>query len=397
MRKTLRGLMFLPGVLVAGLGSSVAADEWQDRITLNGFGNWFYSETDATNTYAGATPGGAYENTEFALVFTGTLSPSITAYAQVFWGHGESFSDEQKSEVELDVAAVEWAFHDHANLRFGRSRVPFGIYTEIWDAGIVRPFNQLPQSLYGSSKFIAEFYDGLSVGGDFEGPTGWGFSYDVYGGEMHFEFLEPDETLLEAEGRALRQGQGEGEGGAVAELELTDVLGARIRVGTPVPGLGFGLSYYRGDVEDGSFRKGLTQEVAGVHVEYLGDHWQVRGEHAEAQLEEDAHASYLEVAYHFNDHWQLAARWENLEDDSKAEEVADLGALASTLEHEEWAVGIAYAVNARLVLKASYHLIEGNHLALPADFFTSLRAGNLADLRLDDETRMVQLGVSFTF
>jgi hypothetical protein len=365
---------------------------------LNGFGNWHYGATDENNAFEGATPDGAYDNVNLSLVLSAELSPTVIAYTQVFWGQHETLEDDRESEAELEVAAVQWNIQDNLGLRFGRSRLPFGIYTELWDAGIARPFVDLPQSLYGPSNILGEFYDGLGVTGSVSlGGSNWSLAYDAYVGAMALEFLEPAELLFDEEDEEEEREEGEEEvEPGLREVELSDMIGGRLILETPVVGLSFGISAYRADIEEGFERGAEEQTVFGVHGEYLSDRWSVRAEMAEAEVDERRHASYLEVAYQPSARWQFAAKYEHLETEEQEEEDEEgLGDFDSLLEHDEVAFGVNYWVNPKLVLKLSYHLIEGNHLALPTDFFEQIEEGAVE--ALDDSTRMILFGVSFAF
>lgn len=393
MSKIILSIFVLSALLLPALEAQ--AQSWKDKLRIDLYGNWHYSETDEGNTFNGATADGAYENTELALSLTGELSSSVTVYAQVFWGHEENVGDERESQVELEVAALQWNVADQFGLRFGRSRVPFGVYTELWHAGTARPFNDLPQSLYGEANFVAPFYDGVGITGGVKVGGGWGLTYDAYVGEMSFSFLEPSEAFAAVDGAD----DGEEEEGervlGPREVELTDVVGGRFFLETPIPGFRFGASAYRGDVEAGFERGAEDQTVFGLQAEYLSDRWTVRAEYAEAEVDETREGSYLELGYKLTDHWQLAAKYEQLETRAEADEIEELGTFATTLKHEEIALGLNYWVHDNFLLKLSYHRIDGNHLALPVDFFALAEEGTLE--ALDDRTNLLLFGVSFAF
>ncbi len=373
----------------------VGADGWQDQLTLSGYGNWHYGESDGTAAFAGATPDGAYDNIELILSLSAQISPTVSAYAQVSWGQEESFGDELEEEVDFEIAAVRWEIHEYAKLHFGRSRIPFGLYTELWDAGIARPFVDLPQSVYGPSSILGESYDGIGVSGTVGlGDRGWGLSYDAYLGEMSFDLLEPGESVLELlEGNQAPKDQEEVIG--LREIEVTDLLGVKLLFETPVSGLHFGFSAYRGDIENGTDRDARQQNAYGFQVEYLAARWTIRAEAALSEADETRRGEYLEVAYQLDDHWSVAGRYVHLKTEEEREDIDRLGNLVSLLEHDEISIGINYLVNEQFLLKASYHFIDGNHLAIPVDFFDQLEAGTLEEL--DASTGLLRIGVSFSF
>jgi hypothetical protein len=73
-----------------------------------------------------------------------------------------------------DYGFAEWRFSDALRLHAGRMKHPFGIYSEIFDVGTLRPFYTLSQSVYGAQVDYAK--DRLSLRGEWvmsrNGPAG---------------------------------------------------------------------------------------------------------------------------------------------------------------------------------------------------------------------------------
>lgn len=61
----------------------------------------------------------------------------------------------------------------------GKVNQPFGISTEVFDVGTLRPFQVLPQAFYGPVGLTSESYEGVGLTGSFPLLNSWHLSYDV--------------------------------------------------------------------------------------------------------------------------------------------------------------------------------------------------------------------------
>jgi hypothetical protein len=145
-----------------------AAQSDPEQVHLHGFGSWIYGRTNA-NEYMNGLPGGNYEDLRLALNITARVSDRLKISAQA-----ELSSDEGDVEEEIDFAFAEWSFSDALKLRVGRGKQPFGIYTEVFDVGTLRPFAKLPQGVYGPVGLVGESYDGIGITGTKALSGGWG-------------------------------------------------------------------------------------------------------------------------------------------------------------------------------------------------------------------------------
>jgi hypothetical protein len=362
---------------VIGLAGAVTAAQAQDApsVAIHGFGGWAYGRTD-NNAYLGGLPGGDYRSSDFALNVHASPIEHLRITSQVVWRE-----DEHGHSVELDYAFAEWSFSDALKLRAGAIKQPFGISTEVFRVGTLRPFLELPQAVYGGVGLTGgTAFKGLSLSGAARLGTRWTISYDVYGGGVdQEEFVMPENFLR-------------GQAVSVAnelEVESTrDVLGGHIVVETPVPGLRVGGSAYTGK-ELGSTRR----EVYGLQAEYLIGAWSVRGEYAHETVPGDltVTGAYLEAAYRLGDRWQAAAQHGRLRTHLVG---ADAAVAPSLLDHTETALGVNYWFSPQFVLKLSYHYVDGNRLAAPepADLAAQVRSG-----ALQTKTHLLQFGAQFSF
>lgn len=375
-----------------GSAQTALAGNWVEKVEIHGFGDWSYGQTSGENTYLHATPEGSWDFVDFSLALRAELTKALSVSMQANWNSGERGlrEDDQGERTRLELAFVSWTVTEQATLRFGRARIPFGVYGELFHAGVVRPFVYLPQSVYGPSHFSAESFDGVSLTGEVELKPGWSLAYDAFGGEIPIDRLEPHECVLELAGE---EGDGCGQRG-----RLTDTFGGRLLLRTP-GNLSAGLSFYTGrDAAVGSGSGSGRLQALGVQVEYVVDSWQVRAEAVRAENKgegEVLEGGYLELAYDLTDHWQLATRYDTLNERIEPANLALLGGLESLLDHRDLGLGVNYWVDRQFVLKLSVHRVTGNHFSLPGDFLERLETE--PDLQLDKETTMFAFGASFSF
>lgn len=366
--------------------SPLAAQSLTDSVQIHGFGGWAYAETDG-NSYLMGTPDGSWDNADFALNITAEPMEKLSIVAQI---RGEAVNGED--EFELDYAFAGWSFSDELELRIGRVKHPFGIYGEIYDVGTLRPFFYLPQGIYGPSGFTARAYNGAGLAGWHDWDSGWGLEYDLYFGQIEGDFevvglmtTVPENFLIP------KMNVG---------FEVNNTIGGRLTVNTPVTGLSFGVSAYSGDdyTHLETTEPGLTKTVYLASASYLSKKWSVRAEWADMSRTPDfeAEGGYIEAAYKFNDHWQLAARYDKIDVSFPETDFSILPPFfMQLLTHEEATLGLNYWFRSNLVIRLSYSQIDGNGYAFvstPEEILALLATGEL-----DDRTDMVLFGAQFSF
>jgi hypothetical protein len=365
--------------------STASAQSAMDNVQIHGFGGWAYGQTDG-NAYLVGSEDGSYDNANFALNITAEPMDKLTVVAQI---RGEAVAGADL--FELDYAFANYAFSDQFNARIGRVKHPLGIYGEIIDVGTLRPFYYLPQSIYGPNGYTARAYNGVGIAGWHGWDSGWGLEYDVYGGQIEGDFVIPGllttvpELFLEP-----RMNVG---------FEVNQTIGTRVVVRTPVTGLSFSVSAYRGD--DATHLEDLQEAVREVIVgsaEYLDGPWSVRAEYGSLKRGQDfeGQGGYLEVAGRLNQHWQLAARWDTFEVTFPSTDFSTLPPFFSQLlDHQELALGVNYWFGTKLVVRLSYSQVEGDRMAFLAsseDIQELLMTGEL-----ESKTNLFVFGAQFSF
>ncbi len=349
---------------------------WVRQIDLNGYATWYYGKTSNENKVLGALENGSYETANFHLNLAAAVSERLRVVTQVEW-----LNDPEGAEEELDYIFAEWKLTPTMRVRFGKAKMPLGIYSEFPDVGTLRPFLELPQATYGPVGFLGENYKGVGLTGSL-GSGGWRMGWDAYGGSTALEEDVTGEAFFHGELPELEE---------EIDSEVTrNVIGGRLVVETPVSGLSFGASAMTGTEEAEIDRR---REVYGIQAEYVRGGLTVRAEslHEEVFEAHENTGSYLEASYRFAGHWQVAAEAGRLRSELFG---VDPGELADLLEHDELGLGVNYWFSDNLVVKLNYLRIRGNLLAHPpADELQEIiDAGEL-----EERTNVVLAGAQFSF
>ncbi len=376
-------------LVIVSISSFTLAGEPGD-VVIHGTGGWAVGHSDQYDYLQGEGAGDhQWRNVDLMLNLYSSPSENLRINTQL-WYEIEG----EETEAELEVAFVEWTLNEYLRFKCGLSRVPFGVYADIFDIGTLRPFYHLPQSVYGSVGIVPEGYAGIGLWGQ----TGdeWQIVYDLYVGGMIVPDLDVYRMFIDADG---------GDGGMEeseeleSENDVRDIVGGHLVISTPLKGLSFGFSAFSGKPmpdEEGAEVDAANpawgdHTVHGVQLEYRADSLMLRTEYTFADKDEDIKSYYVELAYAFYGKWQVAGRYEAVEIDPVAEIATNAQSL---LDHEDRVIGLNYWLNPYAVIKFAYHDIEGNMLTHPegSEIMEAVEADEL-----DESNSMVSLGVQFSF
>jgi len=304
---------------------------------IHGFGGWAYGRTNG-NTFDVGNDIGNYHPLTMAVALA--AAPVERLHIAVQAAAVRERGDE--TSIEIDYALAQWQVSDALRLRFGRIKQPFGLSTEVFHVGILRPFVSLPLSIYGPAGIVTESIQGISIVGLRPLKSSWELDYTVYLGHADLPDAPPLVPLNDS-----------------LVHDVTDVVGGRLNLLSST-GVLFGLSAYTGhgprDMHD-------RHVVVGSHVEYNPGVFLLRIEGvAQNAPDEHARAGYLEAAYHLTPQWQMAVRG-----DASNTKFADpdLGAIPNGGQYREGAIGLNYWFVPEFVLKLSLHQATGRRFALP--------------------------------
>lgn len=125
------------------------------------------------------------------LTITSQITPKFRVGFQLL---SRDFGDQDNNKTQLDWAFADYRFKDYLGVRFGKVKLPFGLYNEGRDTDILRPMVFLPQSIYDEQYrpyFLA--YQGTGLYGNISNDKFGSFDYHVYTGGMN---LNKDEMIL---------------------------------------------------------------------------------------------------------------------------------------------------------------------------------------------------------
>ena len=148
-------------MLALALETGTAHAQTPDRYSLQGFGGWAFTDLSRDGRWAeAATKDGEFGNYNFALNFAAQPWNKLSLRTQGFGGHNL-----RGQRLSLDYGFAEYAHSPALKLRAGKVLTPFGLYSEIYDVGTLRPFYYLPQFYQGRLGLIPKAYLGGGVTG----------------------------------------------------------------------------------------------------------------------------------------------------------------------------------------------------------------------------------------
>ncbi|RMF55581.1 MAG: hypothetical protein D6748_15055 [Calditrichaeota bacterium] len=226
----------------------------QNGLNIHGFINQAYAVSRGYEIF-GIPEKGSTDYRTLAIQFRYDASEHSTFVIQ--FSHkrmGNSPIMQKKSDVELDWAFYEYHINDKTSFKFGRIQVPFGIYNEIRDVGVLLPFYQVPYTPYGEGNYTSETVNGITVCQKITRFNPWRIQLELYAGEWQWIewaiFKNPlNQSNIEI----------------VEDADFKNALGAQLWVETPMEGIRLGLGGYRGKVRGGIQ---FVDEVLGEEILY---------------------------------------------------------------------------------------------------------------------------------
>jgi hypothetical protein len=375
-------------VLAVVLEGGSAEAQTAQRFSVRGFGGAAFADLSSDGRWAeAATKDGEFENYNLALSLAAEPVQKLALRTQGFVGHNL-----RGQTLSLDYAFGEYAFASSLKLRGGKVLTPFGLYSEIYDVGTLRPFYYLPQFYQGRLGLIPKGYLGAGLTGTRGLGTDWEVGYDVFGGQMRFaEFTTATLTGIDTSTGLpiIREFE--------TQLVGSEMIGARLLVASPIHGLDAGGSvFYIGKLEqqtDQGRKPYVTGEDATFvngRVQYQRGGFAARGEYFNVFTQyADVRSYYVEVSQRFLKHLQLAAQYEN----SGIELLPGDNSLPPPMKvHESFGLALNFWITPDLVVKLNGYHVEGNMLNRPMGAIVSYLQGTL-----ESETNVLVLGTQFSF
>jgi hypothetical protein len=127
MRRTLSfAIVFLLSTLPAG------AIDWE-RLSINGYTSFEYEKQLDSEGEGAGDPNGSFDADAIDLVLNFQVSDKIRAATDITWEHGAATEDD-RGNVAIEYAFVEYTFSDVFKVRAGKFLTPFGVFNQIHTA-----------------------------------------------------------------------------------------------------------------------------------------------------------------------------------------------------------------------------------------------------------------------
>lgn len=371
-------------LVTIALGQAAQAQEGS-RYSLQGFGGWAYGETNNENLFGySSSPDGVYDNYYFALNVGAKPMDKLSIRAQAFWG-----DDLRGQRTNLDYAFAEWARSPAFKLRIGKVLVPFGLYSETYDVGTLRPFYLLPQFYAGTLGLVPKAYLGGGLTGAPRIGDKWELQYDAFGGQIEFEPFFLDRVTGFDPATRLPQFTRTKE-----EMIGRDMVGGRLLLVSSELGLDFGGSAIHMDdlqVPEGSPLSITKANLYNLRAQYQHGPLAVRAEYFRGTSDsgEGIESYYGEASYRFLRKWQVAAQYEHGE---ILLEPGDNSVPEPLRKHSSLGLALNFWVSPEFVVKLNGYAVDHNMLARPEKAGLAVILGTL-----DDSTGVLVVGAQFSF
>jgi hypothetical protein len=193
-------------------------------VEVHGFASQgFILTTNGNNYLDTGTTSGSFQFSEVGLNFTKSLTDQLRLGMQLF---AQDIGPTGSYNVQFDWFYVDYRFSDWLGVRFGRVKIPFGLYNEVNDIDSARLPVLLPQSIYPleSSNFLL-----AQTGGELYGylrlRSAGALDYHLYAGTIFVDSESSPGSPVQLTG-----------------LNVPYVAGGRVLWETPLEGLRAGVS-----------------------------------------------------------------------------------------------------------------------------------------------------------
>ena len=155
-----------------------------DNMRFHGFISQSFLISQGNDFLVPNSQEGSHELNELGFTAQSNLTPKLRVGFQLL---SRDFGDIDNNQTKVDWAFADYRWRDFLGVRFGKAKMPFGLYNESRDTDILRPMALLPQSIYDEhyrSYFVS--YQGTGLYGSiFAGGLGT-FDYNLYTGSINF-------------------------------------------------------------------------------------------------------------------------------------------------------------------------------------------------------------------
>lgn len=265
------------------------------------------------------------------------------------------------NDVALDWAYLIHYFGDQTYVKVGRIQMPFGIFNEIRDVGVLLPFFKLPYAPYGEGSYMSETIDGIAVTHSIYDLASWNLEFTAFAGR--WEWTEWQRIASPIDGSDMD---------VMAKARVENAIGGQVWLWTPVEGLRFGSAFARGDINGGlNFEEGGLFGHRAVFFNTLSldgafRRFFARAEHLNLVLvgtDSRVKGYYAQVGAHLNERFSIHGQADFFKVNDVP--VPDLFKPSTTAEsatfdyNTDYALGLKALIHSHLVLKLEHHWNRG--------------------------------------
>jgi hypothetical protein len=216
------GVLFLAAWSAGGRAADSDFTEGLPGLESHAFVSQGYIKSTGNN-YLAKSKAGSFNFSEVGINFTKQLRDDLRMGVQLF---ARNLGASGNLDAKMDWFYLDYRHSDYLGIRFGRVKLPFGLYNGTNDVDAARVPVLLPQSIYPTQN---RQYLLAQTGAELYGNTGRGeagsLEYRVYGGTI---FLD----LPTAAGSSVQ----------TRDLNVPYVVGGRLLWSSPVDGLQLGAT-----------------------------------------------------------------------------------------------------------------------------------------------------------
>ncbi len=357
--------MFVPRTLTTVLLCLLCAfsnGNSQTKLHVNGYLSQAYGQSNSYQLHGIGNDGTAdYRNLALRFRYSTQGNNNLTIQFSNR-SLGASPLMEHIEEVELDWGYYEHFLGDNTWFRVGKVKIPFGIYNEIRDVGVLLPFFQLPNSFYGEGRSAPEGLSGLTFTHAFYILNSWRIEMVAFGGYASFiDWL----TVPSIDDGSVQFMSG------MARMRRN--LGGLIWIETPIDGLRANFGYGRRYVEGGvNFTENLYGEQWGTNANASLDasfeNWFLRSEFSYGRLEETGvwtYGIYVQSGWWMSEHVGLNLQFDKLKIKDVFVPVSFTNGVVLQYDLDadtEAALSLVYRASSNLVIKAEAHRYWGTNI-----------------------------------
>lgn len=242
----------------AAARADVDAEPVHFGLEAHGFASQGFLVTTGNEYLVPDSKRGSFQLSEVGLNFSKTLTDNLHFGVQFF---AKNFSAAGSYLPQVDWFYLDYRAKDWLGLRFGRLKIPFGLFNEVNDIDSARVPILLPQSFYPQQARSFLFAQtGAELYGSLRASAAGALEYRLYGGTIYI-----DPKLVVPVGSPIQ-----------LSFNVPYTFGGRLLWETPLGGLRFGASYLRLHLDSVAFIPGAEpidiandSWLAAASVEYV--------------------------------------------------------------------------------------------------------------------------------